>query len=146
MGDRPTVRSIGSGLRVVTEPMAGVRSVALGVWIGVGSRYETSPQSGISHFLEHLLFKGTDRRTAQEISRGVDRLGGDFNAFTAREYTAYYCRLPARHALFAADLLGEVLCHPALRDEDVDSERQVILMRLGIVAASGNKVVSSSVT
>ena len=121
------VHRLPSGLTVAVEPMTSTRTASIGVWIGVGARDEPDSIAGVSHFLEHLLFKGTDRRTAQEISRGVDRLGGDFNAFTAREYTAYYCRLPARHALFAADLLGEVLCHPALRDEDMDCERLVIL-------------------
>ncbi|MCB0954839.1 MAG: insulinase family protein, partial [Ilumatobacter sp.] len=126
------ITTLDSGLTVATERVPGTLSVAIGAWVAVGSRDEPDRLAGVSHFLEHLLFKGTDRRTAQEISRGVDRLGGDFNAFTAREYTAYYCRLPARHALFAADLLGEVLCHPALRDEDVDSERQVILEELAM--------------
>ena len=126
------ITTLDSGLTVATERVPGTLSVAIGAWVAVGSRDEPDRLAGVSHFLEHLLFKGTDRRTAQEISRGVDRLGGDFNAFTAREYTAYYCRLPARHAAFAVDLLGEVLCRPALRDEDVDSERQVILEELAM--------------
>ena len=83
---------------MATERVPGALSVATGVWVGVGSRDEPDHLSGVSHFLEHLLFKGTDTRTAQELARGVDRRGGDFNAFTSKEYTAYYCRLPARHA------------------------------------------------
>jgi predicted Zn-dependent peptidase len=107
-------------------------SVATGVWVGVGSRDEPPELSGVSHFLEHLLFKGTPTRTSQEISRSVDRVGGDFNAFTSKEYTAYYCRLPARHALFGVELLGDVLIRPALRETDVDSERLVILEELAM--------------
>jgi predicted Zn-dependent peptidase len=106
--------------------------VATGVWVGVGSRDEPDHLSGVSHFLEHLLFKGTDTRTAQELARGVDRRGGDFNAFTAKEYTAYYCRLPARHHQFCIELLGDVLTRAALRDDDVNGERQVILEELAM--------------
>ena len=92
------ITQLDSGLTVATEHVPGTLSVATGVWVGVGSRDEPAELSGVSHFLEHLLFKGTPTRTSQEISRSVDRVGGDFNAFTAKEYTAYYCRLPARHA------------------------------------------------
>jgi predicted Zn-dependent peptidase len=126
------ITQLDSGLTVATERVPGALSVATGAWVGVGSRDEPAEVSGVSHFLEHLLFKGTDRRSAQELSRGVDRLGGDFNAFTSREYTAYYCRLPARHAAFGIELLGEVLTRPALRDEDVQAERQVILEELAM--------------
>ncbi|MFT3853984.1 MAG: pitrilysin family protein [Ilumatobacteraceae bacterium] len=126
------ITQLDSGLTVATERVPGALSVAAGVWVGVGSRDETAELSGVSHFLEHLLFKGTASRTAQEISRAVDRVGGDFNAFTAKEYTAYYCRLPARHGAFAVDLLGDVLVRPALRDGDVESERQVILEELAM--------------
>ena len=117
---------------MATEHVPGALSVATGVWVGVGSRDEPAELSGVSHFLEHLLFKGTPNRTSQEISRSVDRVGGDFNAFTAKEYTAYYCRLPARHAVFCIDLLADVLIRPALRETDVDSERLVILEELAM--------------
>ena len=126
------ITQLESGLTVATEHVPGALSVATGVWVGVGSRDEPAELSGVSHFLEHLLFKGTPTRTSQEISRSVDRVGGDFNAFTAKEYTAYYCRLPARHAVFGVDLLGDVLIRPALRESDVDSERLVILEELAM--------------
>lgn len=126
------ITQLESGLTVATEHVPGALSVATGVWVGVGSRDEPAELSGVSHFLEHLLFKGTPTRTSQEISRSVDRVGGDFNAFTAKEYTAYYCRLPARHALFGVELLGDVLIRPALRESDVDSERLVILEELAM--------------
>ena len=126
------ITQLDSGLTVATEHVPGALSVATGVWVGVGSRDEPAELSGVSHFLEHLLFKGTPTRTSQEISRSVDRVGGDFNAFTAKEYTAYYCRLPARHAEFGIELLGDVLIRPALREADVDSERLVILEELAM--------------
>ena len=126
------ITQLDSGLTVATEHVPGALSVATGVWVGVGSRDEPADLSGVSHFLEHLLFKGTATRTSQDISRSVDRVGGDFNAFTAKEYTAYYCRLPARHAEFGVDLLGDVLMRPALRETDVDSERLVILEELAM--------------
>src|SRR3954471_4024382 len=126
------VTQLDSGLTVATERVPGALSVAAGAWVGGGSRDEWPELSGVSHFLEHLLFKGTSSRSAQEISRAVDRVGGDFNAFTAKEYTAYYCRLPARHGEFAIDLLGDVLVRPALRDADVESERLVILEELAM--------------
>jgi predicted Zn-dependent peptidase len=126
------ITQLDSGLTVATERVPGALSVATGVWVGVGSRDEPDALSGVSHFLEHLLFKGTDTRSAQELARGVDRRGGDFNAFTSKEYTAYYCRLPARHASFCIELLGDVLTRPALRDDDVNGERQVILEELAM--------------
>ena len=126
------ITTLDSGLTVATEHIPGALSLATGVWVGVGSRDEPGEVNGVSHFLEHLLFKGTPTRTAQQISRSVDRVGGDFNAFTAKEYTAYYIRLPARHAAFGVDLLSDVLLRPALRPGDVDSERLVILEELAM--------------
>ena len=126
------ITTLDSGLTVATERVPGALSVAAGVWVGVGSRDEPSELSGVSHFLEHLLFKGTDTRSAQDLARGVDRRGGDFNAFTSKEFTGYYCRLPARHGDFCIELLGDVLTRPALRDDDVNGERQVILEELAM--------------
>ena len=100
--------------------------------MGVGARDEPEQLSGVSHFLEHLLFKGSETRSAREISQTIDRVGGDINAFTAKEYTAYYCRLPARHQALGISLLGDVLTSPALRDDDVDNERHVILEELAM--------------
>ncbi|HEY7626985.1 MAG TPA: pitrilysin family protein [Ilumatobacteraceae bacterium] len=126
------ITRLDSGLTVATEHVPSALSVAVGAWVGVGSRDEPSEISGVSHFLEHLLFKGTATRSAQEISRSVDRVGGDFNAFTAKEYTAYYIRLPARHATIGVDLLSDVLIRAALRDHDIESERSVILEELAM--------------
>ncbi len=121
-----------NGLTVATERVPGALSVATGVWVGVGARDEPDELSGVSHFLEHLLFKGTPSRSAQDISRTIDRHGGDINAFTTKEYTAYYCRLPARHLTVSTELLGDVVSNPCLSDEDVDTERQVILEEIAM--------------
>lgn len=121
-----------SGIRVVSEHVQGSRSVCVGAWVGVGSRDEPAEISGVSHFLEHLLFKGTLSRSAREINEAVDRVGGEMNAFTTKEYTAYYTRLPAGRLEMAVGLLGEVLTEPALRDDDVASEREVILEELAM--------------
>jgi predicted Zn-dependent peptidase len=126
------VTELGSGMRIATERVPGARSVSTGVWVGVGARDEDAAHSGVSHFLEHLLFKGTDERSAREIAFAVDRVGGDMNAFTSKEYTAFYCRLPADALPLGLELLGDVLTRPALRDADVESERQVILEELAM--------------
>lgn len=124
------ITTLASGLRVATERMPGARSVAAGVWVGVGARDEPDELAGVSHFLEHLLFKGTEDRSARRIAESIDRVGGDMNAFTTKEYTAYYTRLPATALSLGLEILGDVLTAPALREVDVESERQVILEEL----------------
>ncbi len=130
-----------SGLTIAIEPMTSTRTASIGVWVGTGSRDETRTCSGISHFLEHLLFKGTQTRSAIDISQTIDRVGGDINAFTSKEYTAYYCRIPARHSATGIELFGDVLTAPALRDDDIASERQVILEELAMDDDSPDDVV-----
>jgi len=115
------------GARLVTEPMADVRSVTVGVWVGTGSRDEDDARAGSSHFLEHLLFKGTPTWSAAAIAESVDEVGGDMNAFTTKEYTAFYIRLLAEHLPLGLDVLGAIMTDPALRAEDIEAERQVIL-------------------
>ena len=116
-----------SGLTVVTEAMAEARSVCIGFWVGTGSRDETPELAGSSHFLEHLLFKGTETRSAAAIAEAVDEVGGDFNAFTTKEYTSFYIRLLAEHVDLGLDILSDIMWRPALRASDLDAERQVIL-------------------
>lgn len=135
------VLQLPSGLTIAVEPMISTRTASIGVWVGAGARDETPERSGISHFLEHLLFKGTETRSAIDISQTIDRVGGDINAFTSKEYTAYYCRIPARHSATGIELLGDVLTAPALRDDDIESERQVILEELAMDDDSPEDVV-----
>ena len=121
---------IANGPGVVSEQVSDAHSVAVGIWVGVGARDESEHQAGISHFLEHLVFKGTEERTARSIAELADATGGEMNAFTTMEYTAFYARFPANKLDLAIDLLGDVLCRPALRATDIETERQVILEEL----------------
>jgi predicted Zn-dependent peptidase len=116
-----------SGLRVVTERMPGVRSASIGFWVLAGSRDEPSQISGSSHFLEHLLFKGTSDRSALDIAQAFDAVGGDVNAFTAKEYTCFYARVLDRDIELAIDHLADMLQHSLIKKADLDAEREVIL-------------------
>ncbi len=116
-----------SGLRVVTEQMAGVRSASIGVWVGVGSRDETPALHGCSHFLEHVLFKGTAERSAMDISVALDAVGGEFNAFTAKEYTCFHALVLDEDLPRAVDVLGDMMTNSLVSAADVDAEREVIL-------------------
>lgn len=121
-----------TGLTVITDSMPDARSVAVGAWVGVGSRDEPRELAGVSHLLEHLIFKGTPTRSAQDIARSVDRCGGDFNAFTTKEYTAFHCRLPAGEWGMGVELLADVMSRPRLDADDVRSERHVVLEELAM--------------
>ena len=115
------------GLRVVTEVLPAVHSVALGIWVGVGSRDEDEAHAGATHYLEHLLFKGTRRRTALEISAAMDAAGGEMNAFTAKEYTCYYARVIDADLPLAVDVLSDMVTGSLITPKDVDAERTVVL-------------------
>ena len=128
----PTRSEYGSGLRVITEEMPGTRSVAFAFWVGIGSRDERPAIAGSSHFLEHLLFKGTKTRTARQIADAFDAMGGDLNAFTAKEYTCYYCRVGDRDLDMAVDYMCDMLQSSVIAKGDVDAERQVILEEINM--------------
>ena len=123
---------LGSGLRVVTEVMPAVRSVALGLWVRTGSRDESPTQAGVSHFLEHLLFKGTERHSAIEISELFDGMGAATNAATSKESTHLHARLLDEHTAEAFRLLADMFTAPALPSEEVDSERDVVLEEIAM--------------
>ncbi|ABK53279.1 peptidase M16 domain protein [Acidothermus cellulolyticus 11B] len=120
------------GLRVITEAMPTVRSVAFGIWVGVGSRDETPDIAGSSHYLEHLLFKGTQRRSALDISAALDAVGGELNAFTTKEYTCFYARVLDRDLPLAVDVLADMVTSSLLRSEHVEAERGVILEEIAM--------------
>ncbi len=120
------------GLRVVTESLPAVRSVALGIWVGVGSRDEDLSHAGATHYLEHLLFKGTSRRTALEISAEMDAAGGEMNAFTAKEYTCYYARVLDADLPLAVDVLSDMVTSSLIAPKDVDAERNVVLEEIAM--------------
>jgi predicted Zn-dependent peptidase len=117
-----------NGLRVLVAPMPEARSVTVSIVVGAGSRYESRSEAGISHFVEHMVFKGSAKRpTAPEISQAVESLGGILNAFTDKEVTGFWARVPARHYLVALDVIADMLRNPMLRETDVAAERQVIV-------------------
>src|ERR1700683_1821386 len=120
------------GLRVVTEFLPAVRSVALGIWVGVGSRDEDLTHAGATHYLEHLLFKGTSRRSALDISAAMDAVGGELNAFTAKEYTCYYARVLDADLPRATDVLADRVTSSLIEPKDVDAERGVILEEIAM--------------
>ena len=121
-----------NGLRIVTESVPGVRSVSFGVWVGVGSRDETPRQMGSAHFLEHLLFKGTERRSAWEISSVIEAVGGEMNAFTTKEYTCFYARVLDDDTALAVDVVCDLVTHGLLETADIESERAVILEEIAM--------------
>ena len=125
--DGVRLTTLPNGIRVVSEHMPGVRSISVGFWVGVGSRHEQPPLEGATHFLEHLLFKGTGRRSALEIAQVLDAVGGDMNAFTTKEYTAYYARCLDRDLVRAVDVLGDMLTSSVIEPHEVENERDVVL-------------------
>src|SRR6201985_1937315 len=120
------------GLRVITEFLPAVRSVALGIWVGVGSRDEDEAHAGATHYLEHLLFKGTRQRTALDISAAMDAVGGELNAFTAKEYTCYYARVLDADLPLAIDVLSDMVTSSLIEPKDVDAERNVVLEEIAM--------------
>jgi predicted Zn-dependent peptidase len=122
-----------SGLRLTTEAMPHVRSVTIGVWLARGSRHESDVESGSAHFVEHMLFKGTATRSAKAIAEAIDSIGGQLDAFTAKEYAAYYIKVLDEHLPVAIDLLSDMILHPALASEDVEKEQGVILEEIKMV-------------
>jgi predicted Zn-dependent peptidase len=135
------ISELPSGIRLVSERMPEARSAAIGAYVGVGGRDEPDPVAGASHFLEHLLFKGTSMRSAREIAERIDATGGDMNAYTSREHTAFYARVPGRDRAETLALLLDVLAQPALRPHEVDAEREVILEELAAAEDNPEDVV-----
>ena len=127
-GDGDVARTVlPGGLRVITEPLPSVRSAAFGIWAGVGSRDEDPAHAGATHYLEHLLFKGTSTRTALDISSAIDAVGGELNAFTSKEYTCYYARVLDADLPLAIDVLSDMVTGSLIEPKEVDAERGVIL-------------------
>jgi predicted Zn-dependent peptidase len=125
------VTRLPSGLTVVTEAMDRVETISLGAYVGAGTRNETEAENGASHFLEHMAFKGTERRSAAEIAEAVEDVGGHINAYTAREQTAYYVKLLKEDLALGADIIGDILTHSVFAPEELERERGVILQEIG---------------
>ncbi len=126
--------ALGNGLRVVTEVMPHVRSVSLGIWIDAGSRIESNPENGLSHFIEHMVFKGTRHRSAEDIARTVDSVGGGLDAFTSKELVSYNTKVMDEHLPLAFDVLSDLVLNPLFREDDIEKEKGVILEEIKMEA------------
>jgi predicted Zn-dependent peptidase len=131
----------GNQLTLVTERQPEFQSLSIGFWVKVGTRFERSRETGLSHFLEHMLFKGTEERTALQIAREVDQVGGEFNAFTSREYTCFHLLLLNRDLDLGIDILTDVLLHSQFDAEEMERERKVILQEITMVEESPEELV-----
>ncbi|MCX7370981.1 MAG: pitrilysin family protein [Alphaproteobacteria bacterium] len=132
MSEEPIrVTRLDSGLTIVTEAMPRVETISFGAYIAAGTRHETAAENGASHFLEHMAFKGTTKRDAAAIAREMEDVGGQMNAYTARENTAYYCKVLKEDVALAADIIGDILCHSTFIPEELERERGVILQEIG---------------
>ena len=129
-----------NGIRVVSEKIPAVRSAAVGIWIETGARHEMPRVSGISHFVEHMLFKGTRTRDARTIAKTIDSVGGVLNGFTSREYTCYYAKVLGEKLPLAIDLLADMVQNPIFDPEELEKERRVILQEIGMVEDSPDEL------
>ena len=126
-----TVTTLNNGLRIATDPMEGVRTASVGVFVNAGARHETIEGHGVAHFLEHMAFKGTDRRNARGIAEEIEAVGGHLNAYTAREQTAYYAKVLKEDVGLAVDILADILQRSVFADDELERERTVILQEIG---------------
>ncbi len=133
--------TLDNGIRVLVEEIPYVRSAAVGVWVDIGSRDETVGQGGISHFIEHMMFKGTVNRTAKEIAETLDAVGGQLNAFTTKEYTCYYARILDEHLGLAIDLISDMLLNSTFAEKEVEKEKNVIIEEIKMYEDSPGELV-----
>ena len=135
------LHTLPNGLRIVTEHMPGLESAALGLWVSAGGRHERVEQNGIAHFLEHMAFKGTARRSALQIAEEIEDVGGYINAYTSREVTAYYARVLREDVGLALDLIGDIVLNPAFDPREIEVERGVILQEIGQAADTPDDII-----
>jgi predicted Zn-dependent peptidase len=134
-------KEMNNGLVIVSEVMPHLRSVSLGVWVKSGSRFEAAGLAGISHFIEHLLFKGTKKRSTREIAEAIDSVGGELNAFTEKEYVGFYAKVLDEHLPFAFDLMSDIVLNPAFPIEEMQRERNVIFEEISMVEDSPQELI-----
>jgi len=140
--DKPVVKStLKNGIRIVTKNMPYARSVSMGVWVNVGARDESALESGLSHFIEHMIFKGTQKRSAFQIAKEFDAIGGNTNAFTTMENTCYYARVIDSHTETMVDILSDIFVNSVFDPGEIDKERPVILQEIGMVEDSPDEYV-----
>ena len=135
-----------NGLTLITESMPHVRSVAVGVWLKRGSRHEREEETGISHFIEHMVFKGTKTRSAEMIAAQVDSIGGHMDAFTAKEYAAFHLKVLDEHFPIAADILGDIVLNPLFDPEEMTKEKKVIFEEINMVEDTPDDLVTELFT
>jgi predicted Zn-dependent peptidase len=134
LSNSPIVRDVlDNGLRILTERMTQVRSISIGVWLTRGSRHESAAEGGIAHFVEHMLFKGTATRSAEDIAQAIDSIGGQLDAFTAKEYASYYIKVLDEHLPLALDILSDIVLNPAFTPDDVEREKKVVVEEIKMV-------------
>ncbi len=138
--------TLDNGIRVLSEKVPGCHSISLGVWVNNGSRHETVELNGISHFVEHMLFKGTARRSAQDIAREVDSVGGLLNGSTSREYSCYFVKILSEKLSMAVDLLGDLICNSKFNLDDIEKERRVILQEIAMIDDSPEESIHDQFT
>ena len=125
------ITTLANGLRIVTEHMPGLKSASVGIWVQAGGRHETAQQNGIAHFLEHMAFKGTARRTSLQIAEAIEDVGGYINAYTSKEMTAYYARCLVADVPLALDVISDIVLNPLFDQKEIETERHVILQEIG---------------
>ena len=131
MTDAVRLTRLPNGLTIVSEHMPRVETVSFGAYVAAGTRHESAAENGVSHFLEHMAFKGTEKRDALAIAREIENVGGHLNAYTSRENTAYYCKVLKEDVGLAADIIGDILTHSTFIPEELERERGVILQEIG---------------
>lgn len=131
MSDQFSLTTLPSGLTVLTERMDRVETISFGAYVGAGARDEKAAENGVAHFLEHMAFKGTKRRSAMDIAEAIENVGGHINAYTSREQTAYYVKLLKEDLALGVDIIGDILCHSTFEREEMERERGVILQEIG---------------
>ncbi len=132
---------LSNGLTVITENMSNVRSISLGIWLKKGSRHEHLDENGISHFIEHLLFKGTESKSVQKLAIIIDSIGGQIDAFTSKEYTCFYAKVLNEHFSVAIELLSDIVLHPKFDAKDIEKERKVILEEIKMVEDTPDELI-----
>lgn len=141
-----TKETLGNGVKIVTEKLPNVRSLAIGIWVGTGSRNETPENNGVSHFIEHMMFKGTENRASKEIAETIDNIGGQINAFTGKEATCYYTKTLDSHYKIAIELLADIFFKSTFKESNINVERGVILEEIGMYQDSLEELVHDVLT
>ena len=142
----PIRTQLTNGIRVLLEPMDSIRSVSMGIWLVRGSRHESEAESGVSHFIEHMLFKGTTNRTAQDISRQMDAIGGGLDAFTGKEYACYHAKALCSELPLVVDILSDLVRNPLFAPADIEKERKVVLEEIKMVRDTPDDLVHEQLT